>query len=240
MKKRYLNLSKWGITAVLLVVLLLAAFPAATPVTAQVTILSEDFEDYPAGWTITDNLVMGCEWDSNASKGRPNYAGGDGECADADAAHCSPMDTELWTPVLDLSGLTGATLEYVASYNDLATEYPLGDYAEVLISTNGGSTWTRMVLWDEDHDPTGPGEAVSIDLTPYVGSANTIISFHYRSAETGYWFEIDQVRVEAGEPLPVGGTAMPVNKLALLAPWLVLAAVVAVISVVAIRRRGTA
>ena len=88
-----------------------------------------------------------------------------------------------------------------------------------------------------DYNP----EWVSIDVRGY----NFIIP-HQPTDEPGI---IEHVCVESldlafvitGEPEhPVGGTAIPVNKVMVLAPLLGLAAVVTVISVVAIRRRRTA
>jgi len=52
--------------------------------------------------------------------------------------------------------------------------------------------------------------------------------------------EFEDYLLRVGEIPPVGGIAIPVNKVMVLAPWLVLAAVVAVIAVVAIRRRRAA
>lgn len=84
-------------------------------------VLDESFETWPPpGWGIV-NSGGGCLWESTATTGRPNYAGGAGAAADADSDWCGPdatMDTELRTPVLDLSDAGAATLEFTASYFD--------------------------------------------------------------------------------------------------------------------------
>ncbi len=158
-----------------------------------VTVLSEDFEAWPpTGWTIQNN-GGDCVWESTATTGRTNYAGGDGEAAVADADDCgggTTMDTELITPAMDLSGGGTATLDFVASYNWLAS----GDLFEVNVSSDGGTTWTNILSWAEDHDAYGPGEAVSLDLTPYA-SATTLVSFHFVAPGWNWWAEVDQVRV---------------------------------------------
>jgi hypothetical protein len=165
-------------------------------------VLREDFESWPpAGWTIVNN-GGDCVWQSNTATGRPNYAGYNGKCAMADQDTCSTtdssyngntMNTDLLSPVFDLSMAEEATLSYVAAYNDyLADDF---DYAEVSISTNGGSTWTSLLRWEEDHDPYGPGEAVTIDLTPYAGSIRTRLRFRYYAPSWDFWWMVDQVRV---------------------------------------------
>ncbi|MBC7129210.1 MAG: choice-of-anchor J domain-containing protein [Thermoplasmatales archaeon] len=165
-----------------------------------VTLLYEKFEGTfpPAGWTVKENADAGGRWKRNDEwSNRPNYAGGDGYCADADSDRFGSgktMDTELWTPPISLAGYKSATLTFMASYNDLTTTTP-NDYGDVDISTNGGVTWTNLLHWDEDHSAYGPGELVTIDLTPYIGST-IIIRWHY-FGQYDWWYEIDNVTVTA-------------------------------------------
>ncbi len=168
---------------------------SANAAVTTTTVLSEDFETWlPTGWTIVTN-GGDCTWESTATTGRPNYAGGDGEAADADSDWCgsgTTMDTELWTPAIDLSGYDEAKLDFVAAYNDITAGG--GDYFAVDVSSDGGATWTNLLSWNEDHDATGPGEAVSIDLTPYL-SDQVVVRFHYVAPGWDWWAEVDQVRV---------------------------------------------
>ena len=156
------------------------------------TLLSEDFESWPpAGWTIT-NDGGDCVWDSTANTGRSNYAGGDGDAADADADVCgsgTTMNTGLVTPVLDMSGAASATLTFVASFNYLSN-----DTFEVNVTTDG-ATWTNLLRWQEDHDAYGPGETVTLDLTPYI-SATTQVEFRYIAPGWDWYAEVDQVRID--------------------------------------------
>lgn len=93
------------------------------------------------------------------------------------------MNTELRTPVLDLSGQTQAWLLFktdFADYLNLADGY-------VDISTNGGTTWVNLLYYDQASYP-GP-RTETINLTPYVGSDNIIIRFHFVASswgQTGY------------------------------------------------------
>jgi len=164
---------------------------------SSVTVLSEDFESWPpSGWSIIDNIGS-CVWESTATTGRTNYAGGDGQAADADADWCyTGMDTELQTPAIDLSSVPTATLSFIGAYNDIGS----GDYFEVLVSDNGGGSWTQELYWTSDHDAYGPGEAVDIDLTPYVGSPNVIVSFHYYASGWDWYALVDQVVVRTPPP----------------------------------------
>ena len=130
-------------------------------------ILNEDFEVWPPeGWSIINN-GGDCDWESNVTSNRDNYAGGDGKCANADSDSCgigTTMDTELRSPELDLSNLKGAELKYLSSYR----YFNGNEFGHVDVSADGGTTWHNLLDWSEDHDPEGPGENVSLDLTPYV------------------------------------------------------------------------
>jgi hypothetical protein len=161
-----------------------------------IELVREDFETWPPpGWTIVDNEGGGCLWNRNDTLPRPNYAGGDGYCADADtdASRCYPMDTELWSPPFDLTGAASARVQYLAAYNDITAGG--GDFAQVLFSDDGGASWSELLFWDESHDPTGPGEPV--DLALPVGNAASQVSFHYYGPTWDWYYEVDQVVVSA-------------------------------------------
>ena len=155
-----------------------------------------------------------CDWDSNANNitnentERPNNTGGSGNCADADSDVCgegTQMDTELRTPLIDLSAVTSATLEFKSEYLDYI--FSPVDLARVDISTDGGFSWTNLLTWEENH--LGP-DTVQLDLTPYVGSSSTIIRFHY-VAGWDWWWEIDDVSICGdGGGDGGGGNAAPV------------------------------
>jgi lysophospholipase L1-like esterase len=160
------------------------------------TVLQEDFESWPlSGWTIVNN-GGDCVWQSHPILPTwPNYAGSSGMAAAANSDFCGPgttMNTDLLSPLLDLSMAEEATLTYVTSYNDYLFD---ADYAEVSISTDGGTSWASLLRWEEDHDRTGPGEVVTLDLTPYAGSIMTRLRFRYYAPDWDFWWMIDQVRV---------------------------------------------
>ena len=154
----------------------------------------ESFESAfpPASWTVINN-GGNCIWQRNDFVNRPNYAGGDGFSAAADSDYCdsgTTMDTELLSPPFSLSGASTATLEFMASYRHLS-----GSSFRVKVSTDGGENWTTLLTWSSSVHPTGPGEAVSLDLMPYAGSNSLQISFHYSAPGWHYWAQVDQIRV---------------------------------------------
>jgi hypothetical protein len=106
------------------------------------------------------------------------------------------MNTELWSPAIDLSGGGMILAQYIGSYNYLSG----AEYAATDISTDGGGSWDNLVFWQEDHDAYGPGEAVDLDLTGYAGSADTHLRFVYYSPDWNWWFEVDNVEVALCEP----------------------------------------
>jgi subtilisin family serine protease len=161
-----------------------------------INLLSEDFEGSfpPDDWTVVDN-GGDCVWQRNDDWPRANYAGGDGFSAAADSDHCgngTTMNTELQTPVIDLSAATQATLDFVASYRHLGSSS-----FQVHVSDDGGSSWDTLLSWTTSVDPLGPGMPVSLDLTPYVGSDNVLVSFHYTAPGWDWWAQVDQIRLLA-------------------------------------------
>jgi uncharacterized repeat protein (TIGR01451 family) len=159
--------------------------------------LHEDFEGTfpPAGWTIDNHgLTHGWLRNDQVPSGRPNYAGGDGFAADADVDRYgsgSTMNTELRTITIDLSEVQTTTLNYMAAYNFLSG----AEYADTDISVDGGTTWANLVHWTADHSAYGPGELVTVDLTPFVGYQNVMLRFYYYAPAWDYYFEVDQVNV---------------------------------------------
>ena len=154
-------------------------------------IFKETFDTFPpTGWNVINN-GGDCGWVSNATAARVNYTGGSGDCADADSDSCGPsttMDTELRTPLIDLSGVPNAVLEFKTDYN----AFGFSDFAYVDISTDGGSTWTNLLTWNEGH--RGP-LTVQLNLTPHMGFANVVIRWRYVASGWDWWWEIDDVTI---------------------------------------------
>ncbi len=164
--------------------------PTVTP-PGVVVLFSEDFEGAfpPAGWNVVENIGS-CQWESSATTGYTNQTGGSGLFADANSDWCGTgMNTELWTPSLDLSAASAPVLSFHSDFND----YGGADDGYVDISTNGGATWTNLLHYD-GVDVRGPW-LEEIDLSAYAGQSNVLIRFHYVAGGYDWYWQVDDVQV---------------------------------------------
>lgn len=170
---------------------------------SEVTVLSQDFTGSfpPAGWVLA-NSTTGCvapgvpDWTNTDPGARGNLTGGAGSFAIADSDACgstSIMNAQIWSPVLNLTGLTDPEVSYYTDYNDISLT---SDLADLDFSTNGGGAWTNLLSWNEDH--RGPLQIVQ----PFAADnqANTVLRWNYINATWDWWWQIDQVVVTACEP----------------------------------------
>ncbi len=166
-------------------------------------VISEAFDSgLPANWTVVDNAGNGVEWQACSAWG-VNYTGGAGDCAgvSSDAAGQAEFDTELHSPVIDLSNAVAAELTYKANYQNFAAH----DFLNVDVSTDGGTTWDTLLSWNEDHGAffSTPGEDVTLDLSGYAGKQIILRWHYYDPGNNDYdWYaQIDQVSIIAQEPV---------------------------------------
>ena len=199
----------------------------------EITLLSQDFEGSfpPAGWVVA-NATTGCtspgvpDWTNTNPGARGNLTGGSGAFAIADSDACgsgSVMNAQMWTPVLNLTGLTSPRITYNTDYYDISST---SDVADLDFSTDGGSTWTNALSWNESH--RGP---LSVEQ-PFAADnqANTVVRWNYTNATWDWWWEVDNVTVTACQSQPTALTlgsvsANPASPATL--PWGVVPAVVA-------------
>jgi uncharacterized repeat protein (TIGR01451 family) len=162
------------------------------------SILFEDFEGvFTSTWTIADNAMAGgAVWSNVAGSGETgNWTGGTGDAASASSdQNLGAFDTELWSPAFDLPAGGFARVDYLANFQDLSGV----DFLDLDISTDGGSSWTNLLRWNEDHGVfRSSGEEVSVDLSAYTGMTGLILRWHYYST-TGTWqwyAQVDDVEV---------------------------------------------
>ncbi len=86
--------------------------------------------------------------------------------------------------------------------------------ADFTIGPNSGYVWARFSIGERPVDPDWNGDG----------------GFEYGESED-YLLRVDELS------LPVGGGAMPVNRIAMLTPWLVIAALVAAAVIVVLKKR---
>jgi hypothetical protein len=143
----------------------------------------------PVYWSTTDDLAA-CDNGGNQTAGFGKAA-----CADADENNSAgdPYDAEMWTNAIDLTGpYANAFLHFDAAYNDISANAGV-DLFEVDVSTDGGATWTTLLSWNEDH--YNPSEAVTLDLTAYLGEPSVIIRFRYYELGWNWWVQVDQLEL---------------------------------------------
>ena len=160
--------------------------------------LYETFDSgIPASWAVVDNLGA-CPWLTNADFGMDNLTGGEGLAATTSSNACfDAADTELYTPIIDLTDADQAWLafrtHFIGGYD---WELNPLDHAIVEISTDEGLTWTELLDWQTDF--YGPWV---IDLSAHAGS-EVLLRFHYRTTGWSYWWQLDNVGVFAEDPTP--------------------------------------
>lgn len=156
----------------------------------------------PAGWTVTNDVQGGfVVWKLNSAWHKDNVTGGTGTAASADSdaagSGSGSFDTSLVTPPIDVASLHNTMLKYKTNFQVITN----GDEAfDLDITTDGGSTWTNIFHWTEDHGAQRglPGENVSLDLAPYLSSSGTF-QLRWRYYDHGYgwdWYAmVDDVSI---------------------------------------------
>ncbi len=183
----------------------------------------------PVDWSVIDNESTGVVWTLTGSTGYPtdcgesNYTGGSGAavCASSDQFGAAEFDTEVRSGPFDLTGFASAALTYEANY----ANYVGLDFLNLEISTNGGSNWTNLLSWNEDHHPNGlrvpPGESVNVDLSAYLGMSGLLLRWHYYDPNLGDWgwyAQFDDVALTCVSGSPPVIEVNPVNLEASLIP----------------------
>ncbi|MCB1701182.1 MAG: M4 family metallopeptidase [Pseudomonadales bacterium] len=161
-------------------------------------------EGIGGGWSVVDNEGTGVIWTSIGNSGiGGNYTStGDAASVSSDAAGVAEFDTELRSNSFSLATATSASLDYLVNYQNYANL----DFLDVDVSVDGGTTWTNALSWNEDHPVNGlfnaPGEAVSIDLSAYLGEANVQVRWHYYDPNTDdydWYAQVDDVALTCDE-----------------------------------------
>ena len=145
-------------------------------------------EGIPSTWTVIDNAGTALVWSNIAGAGEGgNYTGGADDAATASSDIFGPadFDTELRSNTFSLANMYSASLNYLANYQNYAGL----DYLDLDISADGGATWTNLLSWNEDHGGfrNTPGEAVSIDLSPFLGMSDLQLRWRYYDPTTWDW-----------------------------------------------------
>ncbi|MCK4981442.1 MAG: hypothetical protein KAS17_00890, partial [Victivallaceae bacterium] len=128
------------------------------------------------------------------------------------------IDTSLITPPLDLSAASYIVLYFDTAYND--AWFLQDDYADVDVSTNGGSSWINVFHWEDlktSHRPyTNASPRVNISVA--AGCPDALVRFHYFTPED-YWWEIDDIMIIADTIDPTEFEAKTITKTQIDLSW---------------------
>ncbi|WP_156925798.1 S8 family serine peptidase [Glycomyces arizonensis] len=158
-------------------------------------------EAAPAGWSVVNRGVEPWRFDDFGDEGNRTPGSGGFATANSDAQGSGSklMDTDLISPVFDLSSVDDPTLTF-------DTDYYQGSYdteADVAVSTDGGRTWAEA--WASDG--SARDTSISVDLSEWADATEARVKFHYTDNEDwAWWWQIDNVLVgDAAECAPVAG-----------------------------------
>ncbi|HSH02163.1 MAG TPA: hypothetical protein VLL52_06540 [Anaerolineae bacterium] len=162
----------------------------------------------PTDWvTATTGTNTNVFWTDLAGCGEAgNYTGGSGDaaCASSDVQGGGQYDTQLWSTSVDLTGYDVVYLNYDANYQNFAGI----DFLDVDVSVDGGSNWTTVLSWNEDHGAFrgATGENVNLNLSAYGGNSNVLVRWHYYdpggSTADDWYAQIDNVALNCSMIVP--------------------------------------
>jgi hypothetical protein len=151
----------------------------------------------PAGWNVVNAAGTNHGWEFTDNEGRGNLTGGTGNFAIVDSDYYGGhQDSQLVSPVYDLSGAGAADLSFDTSY--IGT---LGETMDADVSTDGGATWSTV--WSAPRSSDND-KHVSIPLTGLAGLPNVQVRFHYTASWSYYW-QVDDVLVSTRTLTPTPG-----------------------------------
>ncbi|MGW3248542.1 carboxypeptidase regulatory-like domain-containing protein [Streptomyces sp. NPDC001070] len=151
----------------------------------------------PAGWSVVDAPGTAHGWTFDDPGGRGNNTGGSGAFAVADNDHAgwdTALDTQLVSPVHDLSGEGDPELAFSTDYEGAAEQS-----GDVDVTDDGGRTWTTV--WHQDQ--LWDGGRVEIPLTDWAGKPAVQVRFHFTGP--GMLWAVDDVTIAQRVLTPVRG-----------------------------------
>lgn len=184
-------------------------------------LLDEDFSGVwlPIGWA----QQQPTEWEKSDS----SYAGG--TLPEAVLAYDDILGkfAYLDSKPVDTTGALSLMLEF-KSFVDYWEGGGCNVTCKVYTRADASDSWTDVTPWGNPICSNVSANTYSIDIFSDIGSA-TQVRFEFDGTPNDLdWWYVDDVKICAVSPPPppVGGVAYPLNKLAILAPWLILAVAV--------------
>ncbi len=150
-------------------------------------VLVDDVEGGNIGWTAQAPWAITTESSASPTHSWTDSPGG---------PYSSNRNISLTSPVLNLTGMTGTTLEFAHIY-DLESGW---DYGHVEVSTNSGGSWSTVTSFSGIDHTTW--ETVALELPQLDGVATARVRFRLTSdsntVEDGW--HIDDIVVQASVP----------------------------------------
>jgi len=152
-----------------------------------VQVLDDDVESGNIGWTAQSPWAITTESSSSPTHSWTDSPGGN---------YADNRNISLTSPLLDLTGMTGATLQFAHIY-DLETGY---DYGHVEVSANGGTTWTNVASYNGVNHTVW--ETATIEVPQLDGVATARIRFRLETdtSVTEDGWHVDDIVVQASVP----------------------------------------
>lgn len=144
------------------------------------------------GWTNEDGYRDGYKWELV----NPGINPHDGYVAevDSDSPGFVDMNENITTPSIDCTRFQDITLEFWHTY-----DYYDGDYGQVQVSDDGGSTWNTIITYDSDSSGWQ-----SFDISQYADNESNIkIRYHYVANYDWEW-TVDDVYINGTYKYPEG------------------------------------
>lgn len=152
-----------------------------------ISLLNEDFESGLNGFTTTssgpDVFAIGVTADvSSTYWDIQNTNTTNFPFINDDACNCNLSDVKLISPAFDLSLATMATITFDHAFSDVQ-----GETLDVIVSTDGGTTWSPSVfsitntsiLVSTSTYETPWVNGITVDLSAYAGNNNVMFAFQY-------------------------------------------------------------
>lgn len=173
---------------------------------ASTYIMDETFDGaIPSGWTQVRYSGTGLwQWSDDTSSAYKPLNSEDGYLiADSDGNGGDVYDVGLFTPSMDMTGLTSVQIAFDKNFQVFG--YQEGRVATYSGGTGVGNLEEQLGFWDVD-DPDG-GEHVSYNINPstYADPSDVYVEFWYSTLE-GTWkwsFSIDNLQIDGDSSLSV-------------------------------------
>ena len=136
----------------------------------------------PNCWTITDNNSSGQTWLIGAITGEspnPALTGNYAYLNSDDYGNGNSQNSDLVSPVFDLSAYTGVTLAFKHYFKQYSTSSGTVSY-----SINGGSTWTAIQSWTTT---TANPATFSQTIAALAGQSQVRLKWNYTGTWAYYW-----------------------------------------------------